>query len=667
MFSLTSSPNVLDHDQARILLQQFDEILVELTAYPENSRRDLLQNFQSLISYVLPKEDKIECTVELLHEFVERNARKIPERTALQYYTSISPNTRSKCWTYQELNSLGNKVAHLILAHTRPKSLVAICFDKCPEAYFTILGILKAGCAFVAIDPAAPKARKKFILNDAEVSLMLGSEDTITDISEDIDIKLVNMTRIDFASLSHGPLNAGLIEGSDICYCLYTSGSTGTAKGCEITHENTVQAMAAFHRLFAEHWDKDSRWLQFASFHFDVSVLEQFWSWSAGICVVSAGKYDILQDLTCSIQRMNITHVDLTPSLAQTLDPKNVPSLTKGVFIVGGESLKQGIIDTWGPYKVIYNGYGPTEATIGVTMLPRVTKDDKSSNIGPQFDNVGSFVVYPDTECFVPQGGIGELCIFGRLVGKGYRNRPELTAERFPSHSKLGFRYYRTGDLVRMLSDESFEFIGRSDSQVKLRGQRLELGEIDHVIRSSDVKVKDVSTNLLKHPKTGKDMIVSFVVLSKTRNVVVNATESTKDQVDAIRKSCSLRLQPYMIPTQIVSVSAIALTANNKVDKRKLESIFEITLSAIQDSVAESSYEVKYESAAYKKIVTAASQVLRTSLENVPSSANIFNLGIDSVSVIKFVKILRENGVESAQVGTVMQRMYFYQFMCRLC
>jgi non-ribosomal peptide synthetase component F len=146
------------------------------------------------------------------------------------------------------------------------------------------------------------------------------------------------------------------LKPSDLCYCLYTSGTTGAPKGCELTHENAVQAMLAFQRLFNGHWDAESRFLQFASFHFDVSVLEQFWSWSVGVCVTSAPRDIIFQDIALAIRELRITHLDLTPSLAALIKPEDAPQLCKGVFITGGEQLKQEILDAWGSLGCIYNG-----------------------------------------------------------------------------------------------------------------------------------------------------------------------------------------------------------------------------------------------------------------------------------------------------------------------
>ncbi|KAG9801223.1 peptide synthetase, partial [Aureobasidium melanogenum] len=158
---------------------------------------------------------------------------------------------------------------------------------------------------------------------------------------------------------------------------------------------------------------------------------------------------------------MQITHLDLTPSLGRLLDPALVPSLHKGVFITGGEALKQDQINTWGDVGCLFNFYGPTECTIGVTVFPSVPKEGKPSNIGWQFDNVGSYVLAPGSQTPVLRGAVGELCISGKLVGKGYLNRPELTADCFPYLDAFGERVYRTGDLVRLFHDGSIDFLGR--------------------------------------------------------------------------------------------------------------------------------------------------------------------------------------------------------------
>lgn len=540
--------------------------------------------------------------------------------------------------------------------------MVAICFDKCPEASIAILGILKAGCAYVAIDPTAPISRKQFILGDSESKLLLCNSAREADLAElsGIDVQVLDQPGFLKDYSPEQPSLSRDTRPDDTSYCLYTSGTTGTPKGCELTHDNAVQAMLAFQRLFSPHWDEDSRWLQFASFHFDVSVLEQYWSWSVGICVTSCPRDLLFEDLPGMIQKLQITHIDLTPSLARLVHPDEVPSLTRGVFITGGEALKQEILDAWGKHGVIYNGYGPTEVTIGCTMLPRMRANDKPSNIGPQFDNVGSYVFRPGTSTPVLRGGIGELCVSGPLVGKGYLNRAELTVERFQTVPEWDDRIYRTGDLVRILHDGSFQFLGRIDDQVKLRGQRLEIGEINEVIKQSTSTLNEVATLVIKHPNQSKDQLVSFVTKvgtdKKSKNVKVLSSGEYREFLSIIKTACHAQLPGYMVPTHIIPMSRFPLSPNNKADMKVLKGIYqELSLGDIQDlnaMIVDRTTKTSQE----EKIISILAKFIGSNESSISSWSSIYELGLDSISVLSFARSLREAGFPQAQPSLIMKR-----------
>lgn len=359
-FRVTFAEESLPHAQAALLLRQLEATLLDTVSVPEAACTDTSRFNRGLLSITPSKEPILPSQVQLLHQFVEVKAQQHPDRIALEFAISSSDTKIvKKQWSYHELNAEGNKVANLLIGKgVVTGDLIAICFDKCPQASFAILGILKAGCAYVALDPTAPLARRCFILQDSQAKLILGMKEQVEVLQEHVRLTIISLdSSADMETLpSSSPLLNGVVYSSNTCYCLYTSGTTGTPKGCEITHENAVQAILSFQRLFEGHWDDRSRWLQFASFHFDVSVLEQYWSWSVGICVTSAPRDLIFQDIAGTIRQLEITHIDLTPSLASTLHPDDVPSLCRGVFITGGEQLKQEILDVWGPKGVIYNG-----------------------------------------------------------------------------------------------------------------------------------------------------------------------------------------------------------------------------------------------------------------------------------------------------------------------
>jgi amino acid adenylation domain-containing protein len=664
---LSYRSDIVPPEQATILLGQYDKLLEDIVFHPDALSTDHASVGSNLLSVTPAKEARIPTTVSLLHQFVEVNARRIPEKIAFEFASGdTAESLQKKSWTYRQFNECGNQIAHFLQAKGAvPGGMVGICFDKSPEASMAILGILKTGCSYLAIDPGAPISRKQFMLEDSGTKVLLCNESKISELK---DLSGVDVQALDRPGLLDGISTvdvslARTIRPDDTSYCLYTSGTTGTPKGCEITHDNAVQAMLAFQRLFAGHWDEESRWLQFASFHFDVSVLEQYWSWSVGICVTSCPRDLLFEDLPGTIQKLQITHIDLTPSLAKLVHPDEVPSLCRGVFITGGEALKQEILDAWGQHGVIYNGYGPTEVTIGCTMLPRMSANDKASNIGPQFDNVGSYVFHPGTMTPVLRGSIGELCVSGPLVGKGYLNRAELTKERFQTLPESGDRIYRTGDLVRILHDGSFQFLGRIDDQVKLRGQRLEIGEINEVIKQATPELNEVATLVITHPKQAKDQLVSFFTnLStkgdkKSRNVDVQVRSSDDDRVllSKIKGACRTHLPGYMVPTHIIPMTRFPLSANNKADMKVLKAIYqELSLEDIQ-KLSSLGIDLPTDNALEQQVVSVLAKFIGSSDTEISSWSSIYEMGLDSISVIAFSRRLREAGFSQAQPSIIMK------------
>ncbi|CAK7231570.1 NRPS [Sporothrix bragantina] len=703
-YQITYDTGVLPTEHAAVLLEQLDGIVGHLASCPDGSEHDLVSLHPNIYSVLPPSVFELPSEVKLLHEFVERQAELRPSKTALQFVTSFDERSGgvpiAKECSFRELNTRGNQVARLVSQHAEPGSIVAICFDKCPEAFFAMLGILKAGCAYLALDPGAPSARKDFILQDSGAKLLLTdttrakepvARNGLSDISAGVEVVFIDESSLRESSTSLHDSNHAFSERrhttvpSDVCYCLYTSGTTGTPKGCAITHENAVQCMLAFQELFRNHYDADtSRWLQFASFHFDVAVLEQYWTWSVGMTLVSAPRDLILEDLAGTISRLEITHIDLTPSLGRLLDPNDVPSLCRGVFITGGEPLKQEMLDPWGPTGAVHNFYGPTEATIGVTSYPQVPQNGRASNIGRQFPNVGTLVFQPGTQTPVLRGGVGELCVSGKLVGQGYLNRAELTNERFPeladteslSYRKVhGDRIYRTGDLVRMMYDGCFDFLGRADDQVKLRGQRLEIGEINHAIRLGlGAAIGDVATLVIRDEDNKKDFLVSFVVVGK-ENKNGSAVGDQTLVAQKVQAACRERLPGYMVPTYVVQLASIPLSPNNKAESKELKRIFNSLTPDERMCTTGASSSIAGSAAI--STTTAATTSTTPSLSGTPTGqtviqvlhklsllspndnsfstqTSIFELGIDSVSVLRFARALKRAGLPLATPSLVL-------------
>ncbi|KAK3332989.1 non-ribosomal peptide synthetase [Cercophora scortea] len=658
-YQITFFDDVLPSEQARLLLRQFDAVVQQLAFEPDGSEESLFGAQPDLFSVLPAAEPELSSPVKFLHEFVEVQALKKPDATALHFvYWFDGDGNVDREWTYSQLNLNGNRVANILLPFVKVGDIVAIHFDKCPEAFFAILGILKAGCSFVALDPGAPSSRKEFIVQDSGASVLLTS--TGEDLGFDISIPAIGVDEASLAVLSgDSPITSRNLEPSDVCYCLYTSGTTGTPKGCEITHENAVQCMLAFQAIFEGHWTEESRWLQFASLHFDVSVLEQYWSWSIGITLVAAPRDVILEDLSGSISRLEITHIDLTPSLARLVHPDDVPSLCKGVFITGGESLKQEILEVWGDKAVIYNFYGPTEATIGVTVYPRVPRNGRASNIGKQFINVGSYVLKPGSDQPVLKGAVGELCVSGKLVGKGYLRRDDLTAEKFPTLAQSGERVYRTGDLVRVLHNGCFDFLGRADDQVKLRGQRLEIGEINHAVKMGVKEIKDVATIVVRNEKQQKDFLVSFVVAeSQKYGALLDVVQGPEalDLCQRARLACRAKLPEYMVPTYVLQLSYIPLSPTNKAEIKQLRGLIQSFTQEQLVLFSSSGGETTNTLSETGKIVAGVlANMLSVDVGTIGPSSSIFEVGIDSISVLRFSRSLKKEGFAQASPFLILR------------
>ncbi|KAJ8131526.1 hypothetical protein O1611_g2102 [Lasiodiplodia mahajangana] len=659
--NLVFRADILPQDQATLLLSQFEAILINILFPTEDAASSLIPSKPELFSILPPSSESLAVDAHLLHGLLEHSAQLSPSAVALEFVGEVTHFNNPRLWTYQELDALGNQVAHFITRNgATPGSIIATCFNKCPIAYFTLLGILKAGCTFLCLDPSAPATRQTFILEDSKAAMLIICETFDWANEASLPVHIISETILEPLPISRPSLHRQILP-SDSCYCLYTSGTTGTPKGCLMSHENAVQAMAAFKHLFTGRWDPSSRWLQFAAFHFDVSVLEQYWSWYVGIAVIAAPKDVILSDLATTIFKLGITHIDLTPSLARLINPEECPSLCKGVFITGGEKLRADILKTWGSKRVIHNAYGPTEATIGITMYCGVPENGRPSNIGNLFPNVGAYVVERGSEIPVLRGGVGELCVTGKLVGQGYLNREKLTSERFPVFQASGERVYRTGDLVRVLHDNSLDFLGRADDQVKLRGQRLEIGEINHTIRESLArKLGDIATMVTKRRAQDVDLLVSFIALSSdsspANRIQIYYDEDHMKFARCAQEACRSRLATYMVPSFIICISRIPLSTNNKVDANSLKKIFsELSNEQLQalSTPALSTYRAL--NTLENEVLEAIFQVVQVQESDISPDTTIFQLGIDSITATRLARQLRTMGFASATPSMILQ------------
>ncbi len=481
-----------------------------------------------------------------LHSRFAAQARLAPDAAAL----TCGEVTLS----YGELDRRSNQLARWLRGHgAGPESRVGLCLNRSVDLVVGILGVLKAGAAYVPLDPGSPRERLTFVLEDAEIRIVVGVE----------ELELLE-------SLPAGDLEP-LGDEASLAYVIYTSGSTGRPKGTLITHANVVRLFAA-----TEAWcgfgERDV-WTLFHSYAFDFSVWE---IWGA---LLYGGRLVIVPwDVSRSpelfldlLGRERVTVLNQTPSafaqLAQVEAQRGTGAMAATdlrLVIFGGEALDPAGLEPWferhgDTQPRLVNMYGITETTVHVTYRPLSAADARGKHrsvIGVPIADL-SLAVMDRSLRPAPIGVLGELVVGGAGLARGYLGRPELTAERFipdPAGGRPGARLYRSGDLGRFLLNGDVEYLGRRDHQVKIRGFRIELGEIEAALAALP-GVRQVVV-LLREERSGDRRLVAYVVGDVTD--------------EALRRSLRERLPDYMVPAAFVMLAALPLTANGKVDRKAL-------------------------------------------------------------------------------------------------
>ncbi|MBT2369809.1 amino acid adenylation domain-containing protein [Streptomyces sp. ISL-10] len=457
---------------------------------------------------------------------------------------------------YAALDRWSEAIAHRLrdrgVRHGDP---VAVCLGRGAPAVAALLGILKAGAHYVPVDPAAPAERTRTVLADAKVRHALVDDDATA-----LPVPLELVTAGTTAPVREVPSLPPTSTPADLAYVLYTSGSTGTPKGVMIEHRSVTH----FSRTIARAYEIGAadRVLHFAPFTFDVSVFEVFTTLLAGGELVIATD-DERRDPALLQARMRddaVTVAELPPALLPLLDQAGLPSLR--LVSVGGEAFPGRLVAEWtaGERRFV-NGYGPTEATVAVTLMDCTGSYDRNPPIGRPMPGHQAFVL-DDRLRPVPPGVPAELCVAGPGVARGYLGRPELTAERFVTNPYADGpeteRLYRTGDLVRWLPGGNLEFLGRTDRQVKLRGHRIEPGEVEAVLIGHPRVQQAVA--LAQPAAGGERMLAAYVTVEQVGAYALEVVDA-----EVLRAYAASRLPGYMVPVVVV-LDELPLTRHGKVD-----------------------------------------------------------------------------------------------------
>ncbi|BBA33066.1 putative linear pentadecapeptide gramicidin synthetase LgrB [Methylocaldum marinum] len=495
-----------------------------------------------------------------IHQLFEARAETTPDAVAVVFEDQVL--------TYRALDARANQLAHhLRTLGVGPEQRVGLCLERAPDLVVGLLGVLKAGAAYVPLDPAYPRERLAFMLEDAAVSVLL----TQARLRESLPETSVPVLCLDqaWATMAQRPDSAPVsgVGPENLAYIIYTSGSTGKPKGTLIEHRQVTRLFDATEAWFG--FDGNDVWSLFHSYAFDFSVWEIWGALFHGGRLVVVPFYTARSpgDFYHLVCRERVTVLNQTPSafrqlIAAQAESREVHCLRYVIF--GGEALEVATLRPW--YRQnesrntrLINMYGITETTVHVTFRPLDPSDTERSGgspIGCRIPDLRVYILDPYGQP-VPIGVAGELYVGGAGVGRGYLNRPELTVERFvpdPFGTVPGARLYRTGDLARRRADGELEFLGRIDHQVKLRGFRIELGEIEAAL-SQQPGIRDAVV-LLREDAPGEKRLVAYTV---------GAVDP-----ETLRTALKAQLPDYMVPTAWVTLDALPLTPNGKVDRKTL-------------------------------------------------------------------------------------------------
>ena len=670
---LTANRKYMDHAHLDILARQIHAFLDLALHQPDAELSQIKNLLDTDLLSVTPSNSETgnnPAWTQNPAAWVDRNASLHPNWPAAEVVTSFEYDKMiTRKWSYEQLRRAYQNVAALIQSVGCTKRSVAVCVERSLDVYAIILAIMSTGNTYLPIAEDLPHDRKLFLLRDSDAALLFINKslsDRFSHIPQSCQTVLVEtinfLKEVDIRQhISSQP--------ADNAYLLYTSGSTGTPKGVLVSRGNLMSFIEAISRFISSHVDMPAlqgkgKWLGMASYAFDVHLLEMFFTWRHGMSAVTAPRSMLLDSLELALQKLKVTHASFVPSLVDNagLDPVNLPDLR--YMSLGGEKITKKSIDTWSRSHVaLANAYGPTEVTIGC-CFQRVKPDTNVRNVGFPLSYTVAHVLRFASEEYTLRGTSGELCLIGDLIANGYHKRPDAKGFVEDFH---GRKMYRTGDRVRLMADGSLEFLGRNDDQTKIRGQRIELGEVSEAVRAGAAKVMKVNiveaaAIVVQHPTLARPQLVAFVAAQDNgRRIDGKSPEligfPSAGTAEEIRTFCRDTLPAFMVPDHIIRLTSLPLVSiSRKVDNKNLKALF--TKTSFADLTAQSPRKSKSPqhramSDLEKAVRSVAADVLVVGQENIDVNTNLFRLGLDSLNIISLMIKLQKIGFTST-VSNIM-------------
>lgn len=642
-------------------LQSFASILTAILSEPRCPISRLLdlstQEINQIWRWTTPLPDPIH---QCMHDIISERVRLHPQKIAVDAWDGK--------FTYQQVDEYSTELAkNLRLLNDSDNQVVPVLFEKSRWTMVAVLAVMKAGACFALLDPAQPEGRLSAIIRQTEAKLVVCSKAqsslasrvadgaTVVPVSESKFSKIYRPYAEQIPNTSLPPVSP-----SSLMYLQFTSGSTGVPKACMLSHSHYTSG--ALPRAQMIGYNETSRVLDFASYAFDVSIDSMLCALAFGSTLCTPSEERRMNDLSGAMRDMRVNLAGMTPSVVRTLDPDILPSLER--LAVGGEGISASDAVSWQQKTTVVNCYGPSECTVGATY---------NNTVGSRpYISMGSgsgcsiWIVDPaDHNKLVPPGAVGELLIEGPIVGYGYLNNPEKTAEAFiqdPEFLTAGSketpgrrgRMYKTGDLARYDPDGNGEaiFIGRGDQQVKLRGQRIELAEIEFNMLKHLPTDTRVAAEVIKPGGTGEATLIAFVAESRENgaedldgDVFAEFSSEFKEALQNMNTGLSSDLPVYMVPSAYIPLWKMPLLVSWKTDRKRLR---EIGSSITRKDLRKFSAAISSNSATKSEMALRLEKLWAKVLGgevDFNAGDNFFSMGGDSLRAMKLVAAAREEGI----------------------
>jgi amino acid adenylation domain-containing protein len=654
--------------QAEGLSKTLSRAIAAITAGPRSSVRSLDLTTDEEKQKLWTWNREVPAVVErCVHDLFAEQAAARPEASAICAWDGEL--------TYAELDALSTRLAsHLLSLGVKPDDVVPLCFEKSMWTVVAMLAVLKAGGAFVPLDPEHPASRREEILKQTKAVVVLTSPQFST-LWEDSACNVVSVNKVSInqlpSSVNHGHI---AVKPSNIAYVIFTSGSTGQPKGVVLEHRAVSTSCLEHGKAFG--FTAQTRALQFAAYTFDACIVEIVTTLLYGGCVCVPSKSSRRDGLGHAVNNMDVNCAVLTPSVARLLEPSEVSCLK--LLVLAGEQVTSADWGRWAGQAHLINGYGPAECCVCCTVYADAAeaRDFASGVIGKSVASVGWVVDPANHNRLAPLGSIGELLVEGPILARGYLNDAEKTSAAFindptwltegiESHPGRRGRLYKTGDLVRYNSGGNLVCVGRKDGQVKVRGQRVELGEIEHHVRECMPEAKQVAVEVvLPGGKKEKTVVAAFLQLVDETHGEALPGEAADDVplarvVFPAQASAKLadRLPGYMMPDVYFAIAQLPMTVSGKTDRKRLREIgasFSAQQLAEMRTASEGPKRVP-STEAEKMMQRLWARVLNIEADSIGLDDSFFRLGGDSIAAMKLVAEARNEGFQLAATDVFRQ------------